>query len=89
MKSPEFVLFQGRKSCPLTRPLFEKIVTGDNPTNVLMSLGCPGQIFSDVSGDHQIATVQTRDLTTNLPRKYAMRTVYVCGKKQTPVVVEA
>ena len=80
VQSPEFTLFQGRKSCPLTRPLFESVTTGDNPANVLGQIGAGGHILSDVSGHHQIATLQVRDLTTVSPRKYAMRMVYVCAK---------
>ncbi|MGB5444174.1 MAG: type I-E CRISPR-associated protein Cas5/CasD [Psychromonas sp.] len=80
VKMPEFGLFQGRKSCPLTRPLFEAIIDNDNPANALKSYGGEGQIFSDIRGDNQVAIVQVRDLTTAIPRKYAMRTVYVCGQ---------
>lgn len=80
VKSPSFTLFQGRKCCPLTRPLFEDIIAEDNPANALTCREKSGQIFSDVSGDHQIAMLQVRDLTTASPRKYAMRTVYVCAK---------
>lgn len=79
VKSPVFSVFQGRKSCPLTRPLFEAIIEGSNPANALKEYGGSGQIFSDVPGDNQVATVQVRDQTTELPRKYAMRTVYVCA----------
>ncbi len=79
VKAPVFTLFQGRKSCPLTRPLFDSVVKNDNPANALKELGGLGQVFSDVSGENQIATVQVRDLTTNIPRKSAMRTVYVCA----------
>lgn len=76
---PEFTLFQGRKSCPLTRPLYETTLNEDNPANALKQQDGGGQIFSDVSGDNQVAMLQVRDLTTINPRKYAMRTVYVCG----------
>jgi CRISPR system Cascade subunit CasD len=81
VKSPEFTLFQGRKSCPLTRPLFETIVINDNPANSLKSLAYDGQIFSDVEGENHIATLQVRDLNSSVLRKYAMRTVYVCATK--------
>ncbi|PKH02944.1 type I-E CRISPR-associated protein Cas5/CasD [Psychromonas sp. MB-3u-54] len=80
VKAPEFTLFQGRKSCPLTRPLFETVSDHDNPANALKNHGGQGQIFSDVSGENQLAIVQVRDLITAIPRKYAMRTVYVCGQ---------
>jgi len=81
VKSPVFTLFQGRKSCPLTRPLFDSVVKNDNPAKALKESGTTGQVFSDVSGENQIATVQVRDLTTNSPRKMAMRLVYVCATR--------
>lgn len=80
VKKPKFGLFQGRKSCPLMRPLFERVTGGGNPANVLKAHGDGGQIFSDVKGDNYVASVQVRDLTTKVPRKYAMRTVYVSGQ---------
>ncbi len=82
VKSPVFTLFQGRKSCPLTRPLFDSVVENDNPANALKESGSLGQIFSDVSGKNEIATVQVRDLTTNIPRKSAIRMVYVCASRR-------
>jgi len=81
VNSPVFFLFQGRKSCPLTRPLFEAVVENENPANALLHLSKQGQVFSDVAGDNQIASVQIRDLTTEQVRKYAMRNVYVCAAK--------
>lgn len=80
VQTPKFTLFQGRKSCPLTRPLFETISDESNPANALKKQGGQGQIFSDVSADNQVAILQVRDLLTARPRKYAMRTVYVCGQ---------
>ena len=82
VKTPEFTLFQGRKSCPLTRPLFETITDNNNPANSLKQLGFGGQIFSDEAGENQIATLQVRDLNTQSFRKFAMRTVYVCASQQ-------
>ena len=81
IKAPVFMLFQGRKSCPLTRPLFETVVSNDNPANALKSLANNGQIFSDISGENEIATLQVRDLTTNVARKNAIRMVYVCASR--------
>lgn len=80
VKEPEFSLFQGRKCCPLTRPLYETELNHENPANALKYLGGNGQIFSDTKGDNMIAQIQIRDLTTHIMRKYAMRTVYVCGQ---------
>jgi len=80
VKAPIFGIFQGRKSCPLTRPLFECLVDSDNPANALKSLGDQGQIFSDIKGDNMVAQLQVRDLTTRVSRKYAMRNVFVSGQ---------
>jgi len=80
VKAPIFGVFQGRKSCPLMRPLFDRLIENDNPANALKALGEQGQIFSDVKGDNVVAQLQVRDLITQVIRKYAMRTVYVSGQ---------
>lgn len=82
VKYPRFTLFQGRKSCPLTRPLFERVVDESNPVNALIIAGGKGQIFSDIPGPGEISTVQVRDVMTEQPRKYATRLVYVCAPKE-------
>jgi CRISPR system Cascade subunit CasD len=81
VKSPVYGVFQGRKSCPLTRPLYECVLNEENPVNALHTLGEGGQVFSDSDGDGRIATLQVRDLSTARQRLYAMRTVYVCALK--------
>ncbi|AZG36905.1 type I-E CRISPR-associated protein Cas5/CasD [Shewanella psychromarinicola] len=80
VKSPKFTLFQGRKSCPLTRPLFEVLVDHNNPVEALKKRAERGQIFSDVQGENHVATLQVRDKLTPVFRKYAIRTVYVSGQ---------
>ena len=85
VKSPFFTLSQGRKSCPLTRPLFETVCEVGNPANALKLLKYGGQIFSDVSGDNQVAMLQVRDQTTVNPRKFAMRTVFVCAEPNNQI----
>lgn len=80
VKAPKFTLFQGRKCCPLTRPLFERIIDESNPAIALKKLANKGQIFSDVEGENQVARIQVRDKLTLVPRKYAMRMVYVSGE---------
>lgn len=80
VKSPRFTLFQGRKSCPLTRPLFEDLLVADNPSIALKVRAEKGQIFSDVQGENHVATLQVRDKLTPVFRKYAMRTVFVSGQ---------
>ena len=81
VNNPMFGLFQGRKSCPLTRPLFEAVVNEANPVAALKKVGETGQVFSDVPGENQVAMLQVRDQLTVMPRKYAMRRVYVCGQQ--------
>lgn len=88
VKSPSFTLFQGRKCCPLTRPLFETVIEESNPANALKILQHGGQIFSDVSGDNQVAMLQVRDQTTVNPRKFAMRTVFVCAAPNSKIEKE-
>lgn len=80
VKAPKFTLFQGRKCCPLTRPLFERIIDESNPAIALKKLANKGQIFSDIEGENQVARIQVRDKLTLVPRKYAMRMVYVSGE---------
>lgn len=79
VKAPYFTLFQGRKSCPLTRPLFEKVLAMDDPAGALTCFGAQGLIFSDVQSDNAIATLQVRDKLTQVMRKYAIRSVFVSG----------
>jgi CRISPR system Cascade subunit CasD len=83
VKSPKFTVYQGRKSCPLTRPLYECVTDNDNPVDALLSLGGQGQIFSDIEGVGCVSRVQVRDVLTASPRKYATRIVYVCAPKET------
>jgi CRISPR system Cascade subunit CasD len=80
VKAPKFTLFQGRKSCPLTRPLFDCVLDETNPAIALKKLAYKGQIFSDIEGENQVARIQVRDKLTIVPRKYAMRMVYVSGE---------
>jgi CRISPR system Cascade subunit CasD len=79
VQSPIFTMFQGRKCCPLTRPIFEDFLIADNPAIALKKRAVRGQIFSDIEGANQVATLQVRDKLTSVFRKYAMRTVYVSG----------
>ena len=83
VKTPVFTLFQGRKSCPLTRPLYNSIVEAKNPAMALMALE-KGLVYSDVTAEHQVATTQLRDLTTHRAHEYAMRQVYICGVNNEP-----
>jgi CRISPR system Cascade subunit CasD len=80
VKAPIFSLYQGRKCCPLTRPLFDGLANESNPAIALKKLGSKGQIFSDVEGENQVARLQIRDKLTRVPRKYAMRMIYVSGE---------
>lgn len=84
VKSPVFSVFQGRKCCPLMRPLFETVMEDENPAIALKKLAGKGQIFSDIQGENHVATLQVRDNITPVPRKYAMRTVFVSGQVFNP-----
>jgi len=80
VQSPIFTMFQGRKCCPLTRPIFEGFLIADNPAIALKKRTEDGQIFSDVKGENHVATLQIRDKLTPVFRKYAIRTVFVSGQ---------
>ncbi|MFT5810466.1 MAG: CRISPR system Cascade subunit CasD [Rubritalea sp.] len=81
VKSPVYGLFQGRKSCPLTRPLFECVLNESNPVKALHAIAEHGQIYSDVDGEGRVAMLQVRDLTTSRHRRFAIRKVYICSTK--------
>jgi CRISPR system Cascade subunit CasD len=83
VKAPKYTLFQGRKCCPLTRPLFDSVVDESNPAIALKKLANKGQIFSDVEGENQVARIQVRDKLTPVPKKYTMRMIYVSGEMMT------
>lgn len=80
VRDPIFTLFQGRKSCPLTRPLFESMTDDDNPVTALLGNHAEGPIYSDVPGDHEVGQLKLRDKRVAGVRSFAMRTVYVCAQ---------
>ena len=82
VKNPKFTIFQGRKSCPITRPLFETITPESNPVEALINLGKKGQIFSDISGPGAISKMMVRDVNTAQPRQYTTRIVYMCAPQE-------
>jgi CRISPR system Cascade subunit CasD len=81
IKSPVYTLFQGRKSCPLTRPLFEKLLAIDNPVDAIQSLDSVGHIYSDVDNGSFISHISVRDKHTSIFRKFINRTVFMCEAK--------
>ena len=78
---PIFTPFLGRRSCPLHRPLFEKIIRAKNIKEILKELSDnPGVIYSenqDIGG----VPMQIRDIPIkDTVRRFANRTIYIQGE---------
>ncbi|MDE0518732.1 MAG: type I-E CRISPR-associated protein Cas5/CasD [Bdellovibrionales bacterium] len=77
---PVFTPFLGRRSCPLHRPLFDKIVTAENIQQALEQLSESGVIYSEnkeVGG----FPMQIRDVPVNSKvRQFINRTIYIFGE---------
>lgn len=78
---PVFTPYLGRRSCPLTRPLFEKMVQAESFTDALSSIQ-PGQgiIYSDID-ENSDGQLQLRDVPLNRHRQFATRRVYIHVQK--------
>ncbi len=80
---PHYTPFLGRRSCPLTRPLFEDRVQAVNSDEALKLVKpVSGVIYSeeDIPGKHNHRhKVRDVPLSTQ-PRQFASRMVYVYGK---------
>ncbi len=73
VRAPRFTPFLGRRSCPLSRPLFETELQADNPLAALEQIP-PGNgvIYSEqsVTGKERIFRVRDEPII-NLPRQFA------------------
>lgn len=82
LKAPIFTPVLGRRSCALTRPLFECNVSAQNVLGAL-SLVEPlgGTVYSDERTEHSIV-LKKRDVPIiNQPRQFASRMVYMTKQK--------
>lgn len=88
---PRYTPFLGRRSCPITRPLYESCVQAINSDEALKLIEpVAGVIYSeedlpDVIGRNKHRH-RVRDVPLpNQPRQFASRMVYVYGKEKTHV----
>lgn len=88
---PRYTPFLGRRSCPMTRPLYESRVQAVNADEALKLIEpVAGVIYSeedlpDVIGRNKHRH-RVRDVPLpNQPRQFASRMVYVYGKENTDV----
>ena len=78
IKKPVFTPFLGRRSCPLSRPLFETWIDADNGIEAIRSYGrTPGIIYSEVESTDGVL-MRIRDVPLyGRVRQFATRTIYV------------
>ena len=76
---PRFTPFLGRKSCPLTQPLFVDLCDAINPYQALANYApAGGDIYSEAPPDGPCQTFTVRDEPIiALPRQFAAREWYV------------
>ncbi|MDY6973154.1 MAG: type I-E CRISPR-associated protein Cas5/CasD [Thermodesulfobacteriota bacterium] len=79
IKYPEFTPYLGRRSCPLSRPLFETRLKAQNSRDALQHIEPQaGVIFSEEPGEARM--IRVRDVPiTNQPRQFASRNLYIYG----------
>ncbi|CAG1771624.1 CRISPR system Cascade subunit CasD [uncultured bacterium] len=79
IKKPIYTPYLGRRSCPLQRPLFEKIITADNAELALKQIENTGTLYSETPLENQ-HTLQIRDLPMfETKRRFLTRPVHVKG----------
>ncbi len=81
IEKPIFTPFLGRRSCPLHRPLFEKVFKAENIKEVLKELSdTQGVVYSE-SQDIGGVPIQVRDVPIkDSVRRFANRVVYIQGE---------
>lgn len=79
IKTPQFTPYLGRRSCPLSRPLFEARHPAENSVAALRCVASePGAIYSEERGD--VRTIRMRDVPlVKQQRQFTSRNVYVYG----------
>lgn len=80
LRKPYFAPYLGRRSCPITRPLFEKRFEASNVQEALKTIApYKGTIYSD-EGDETVRRFRVRDVPIiRQPRQFAARNLYVYG----------
>ncbi len=79
IKKPVFTPFLGRRSCPITRPLFEAKIESDNEFEALRRIKPDGGIIYSETVGKGIAK-KVRDVPIwDQPRQFACRIIYAHG----------
>ena len=79
IKKPVYTPYLGRRSCPLQRPLFEKVVVAGNAQEALWQIESTGTLYSEtpIENAHEMSV---RDLPLfGKTRRFFTRPVYVLG----------
>jgi len=77
LQKPVYTPFLGRRSCPITRPLFETCVQADSFIQALRKIDpVNGIIYSDVDEESN-GQIQIRDIPLKRHRQFATRRVYI------------
>lgn len=80
VEDPVFTPFLGRRSCPLHRPLFDKVVTAENIKQALEQLSDSGVRYSE-NKEAGGFPMQIRDVPVNSKvRQFINRTIYIFGE---------
>lgn len=81
IKKPHFTPYLGRRSCPITRPLFEQWVEAENFKDALAGIEpLAGVIYSDEDIDGGRPDTYRDIPLSDRPRQFGNRTVYVYGR---------
>lgn len=85
VKKPFFTPYLGRRSCPISRPLFETRIKAANPLSALQQITPnAGIIYSD-EGDDSVRRFRVRDIPlVRQPRQFASRNIFVYGGEHVP-----
>jgi len=84
LKRPHFTPYLGRRSCPITRPLFHARVTAPDVLAVLKSIAPNGgTVYSEEKAEVRMKRVRDVPLIRQ-PRQYAGRNLYVHGGEDVP-----
>jgi CRISPR system Cascade subunit CasD len=82
VRKPAFSPYLGRRSCPLTQPLFRQRLEATDALKALQSVGKGGGVvYSDMNiGEKSDRAIRLRDVPMpGQPRQFATRTVYIYG----------
>lgn len=85
IKRPFFTPYLGRRSCPITRPLFESRLQAADALSALRDIAPhKGTIYSE-EGDETVRRFRMRDVPlVRQPRQFAARNLYVYGGDHVP-----